>query len=578
MKDKSSYSLLKRFIKEAIHEKRTLAIVTIAIIGSAIANIASPYILSVAIDNYIIPGRYAQFWLIAVLYLLALVSQWLFATLQTFYTEVFGQKVLKNLRRMLHDKMLVSNLNFFKDKSTGDLVSRIINDTNVINDVLVSGLLGGLSSLLSLSGIVIAMLFLDVKLTLVTLSSVPIMVLIALYFGGRMRSAYRDTRQKIAKISSVVEESVAGIEAIRSFGKEEDTEKEFSKASTETIKAYLRVAVYMGIFWPLMNIASLLSVIVVIAYGGYQAYLGAVSIGVVVAFIQYAQRFRGPINNVVSMYDSLQSALAALERTYEVLDDENVEEYEGIHIEKIKERIEFRNVWFEYEKGRPVLKDINLVIPAGSKIALVGKTGAGKTTVASLLMRFYDPTSGSLFYDEIEGREISRRSLRKRIGYVPQETYLFPGTIMENISMANPDASKEDIIKVCRELGVHDFIMKLPKGYETTAGEAGKLLSVGEKQLISLARALLKDPDVVILDEALSSIDPKTERLVQDAMLKLMNGRTSIIIAHRLSIVRYVDDIVVIDDGKIVEKGSLDELLSKKGYFYRLYTSQHSGI
>ena len=296
------------------------------------------------------------------------------------------------------------------------------------------------------------------------------------------------------------------------------------------------------------------------------------------AFIQYAQRFRGPINNVVSMYDSLQSALAALERTYEVLDNENVEEYEGIHIEKIKERIEFRNVWFEYEKGRPVLKDINLVIPAGSKIALVGKTGAGKTTVASLLMRFYDPTSGSLFYDEIEGREISRRSLRKRIGYVPQETYLFPGTIMENISMANPDASKEDIIKVCRKLGVHDFIMKLPKGYETTAGEAGKLLSVGEKQLISLARALLKDPDVVILDEALSSIDTKTERLVQDAMLKLMNGRTSIIIAHRLSIVKYVDNIVVIDNGKIVEKGSLDELLGKKGYFYRLYTSQHSGI
>jgi len=574
MKNNSSYSLLKRFIKEAVYEKKTLVIVIISIIGSAIATTASPYILSIAIDSYIIPGKYAQLWLIAVLYLLALIAQWLFATLQTFYTEVFGQKVLRNLRKMLHDKILISSLDFFKDKSTGDLVSRIINDTNIINDVLVSGLLGGLSSLLSLSGIIIAMLFLDVKLTLVTLSSVPIMILIALYFGGRMRSAYRDTRQKIAKISSVVEESVAGIETIKSFGKEKDTEREFSKASVETIKAYLRVAVYMGIFWPLMNIATLLSVIVVIAYGGYQAYLGTVSIGVVVAFIQYAQRFRGPINNVVSMYDSLQSALAALERTYEVLDDKSVEDYEGITIEGIKKRIEFRDVWFEYEKGRPVLKNINLKINAGSKIAIVGKTGAGKTTIASLIMRFYDPTRGSIFYDEIDGRKISRRSLRKRIGYVPQETYLFPGTIMENIIMANPEAKKEDVVRVCKDIGVHDFIIKLPKGYETTAGEAGKLLSVGEKQLISLARAMLKDPDVVILDEALSSVDPKTERLVQDAMLNLMKGRTSIIIAHRLSIVRYVDNIVVVHNGKIVEEGSLESLLSRKGYFYNLYASQ----
>ncbi len=574
MADKSSLSLLKRFIREAISERKILALVVMIIIGSAIANIASPYILSVAIDDYIIPGKYGKLWLIALLYLLSLVGQWFFATLQTFYTEVFGQKVLKNLRELLHRKMLISNLDFFKEKSTGDLVSRIINDTNVVNDVLVSGLLGGLGSLLSLSGIIVAMLLLDVKLTLVTLSSVPFMIIIALYFGGKMRKAYRDTRKKIAKISSVVEESVAGIETIRAFGKEDDVEKEFSRVSTETLKAYLRVAIYMGLFWPFMNIASLLSVIVVIAYGGYQAYLGAVSIGVVVAFIQYAQRFRGPINNVVSMYDSLQSALAALERIYEVLDDRQMEDYEGLSIEKLRGNIEFRNVWFEYEKNRAVLKHVNLLIPAGSKIAVVGKTGAGKTTLANLIMRFYDPTEGVVLYDEIDGRKISRRSLRRRIGYVPQETYLFPGTIMENVLMANPEATREDVIEVCKKLGVHEFIMKLPKGYETTAGEAGKLLSVGEKQLISLARALLKDPEVVILDEALSSVDPRTERLVQDAMLKLMEGRTSIIIAHRLSIVHYVNKVVVIENGEIVEEGSPETLLGREGYLHRLYASQ----
>ncbi|HIH72047.1 MAG TPA: ABC transporter ATP-binding protein, partial [Thermococcaceae archaeon] len=446
--------------------------------------------------------------------------------------------------------------------------------TGIVNDVLVSGLLGGLGSLLSLAGIMAAMFILDVKLTLVTLTSVPLMVLVAYYFGGKMRKAYRETRRKIAKISSVVEESVAGIETIRAFGREGQVEREFSKASEETIKAYLRVALYMGLFWPLMNIASLLSVVVVIAYGGYLASRGAVSIGIVVAFIQYAQRFRGPINNVMSMYDSLQSALAALERIYEVLDDENVEDYSGEAVERLRGEIEFRNVWFEYERGRPVLKGINISIPAGSKVALVGRTGAGKTTIANLIMRFYDPTRGRVLYDGIDGREISRKSLRRRIGYVPQETYLFPGTVMENILIANPEASEEDVIRVCRQLGVHDFIMRLPKGYETDAGEAGKLLSVGERQLISLARAMLKDPDVVILDEALSSVDPKTERLVQDAMLKLMEGRTSIIIAHRLGITRFADKVVVVDGGKIVEEGHPEELLAKKGHFYRLYTSQ----
>ena len=571
---RSSLSLLKRFIGEALSHRKTLIIVVVSIIGSALATLAPPYILSVAIDRYILAGNYDRFWFIALLYLSALTAQWFFATLQTFYIEVFGQKVLRDLRARLHEKVLRSSLDFFKDKSTGDLVSRIVNDTGIVNDVLVSGLFGSLGSLLSLIGIIIAMFLLDVKLTLVTLASVPLMILVAYYFGGKMRRAYRETRQKIAKISSVVEESVAGVETIRAFGREGEVEREFSRVSRETIKAYLRVAVYMGLFWPLMNITSLVSVIIVIAYGGYLAYQGTMSIGVVIAFIQYAQRFRGPINEVIGLYDSLQSALAALERIYEIFDDEGVEDYEGIYVEKLRGEIKFDNVWFEYERGIPVLKGINLQIPPASKIAIVGRTGAGKTTIASLIMRFYEPTEGRVLYDGIDGRRISRKSLRRRIGYVPQETYLFPGTIMENILMANPEASEEDVIRVCKELGVHDFIMRLPKGYNTSAGEAGKLLSVGERQLISLARALLKDPDIVILDEALSSVDPKTERLVQDAMLKLMEGRTSIIIAHRLSITRFVDKVVVVEDGKIIEEGSSKALLEKRGYFYRLYVSQ----
>ncbi|MEB3765888.1 MAG: ABC transporter ATP-binding protein/permease [Desulfurococcales archaeon] len=570
----SSLMIFKRFLSEAFVHRRLLAVILLAIIGSTISTLAAPYILRIAIDEYIVPGRFEDLAGIALLYLIALTGQWLFTTLQTYTVQVFGQRVLFDLRARLQRKLLDSKLDYFKDKRTGDLVSRIINDTSMVNDVLVSGLLGGIGSLLSLVGIIGAMLLLDVQLTVVAMTTIPLMVFISKYFGGRIYRAYRDTRQKIAKISSIVEESVSGIETVKAFGREPMVEEEFSRASRDTVKAYMRVAYYMGFFWPLMNISSLLSIVIVLAYGSYLAYTGAVSLGIVVAFVQYTQRFRGPINNVVSMYDSLQSALASLVRIYEVLDDENTEETEGEKIDRLKGEIELREVWFEYEPENPVLKNVNLHIKPGETIALVGRTGAGKTTLANLIMRFYDPTKGLLLYDGKDSRQLDRRSIRARIGYVPQETYLFPGTIAENIQIARPGASLNDVVRVCKELGIHEFIIKLPRGYDTPAGEAGKLLSVGEKQLISLARALIRDPDIVILDEALSSVDPRTEQLVYQAMQKLMNGRTSIIIAHRLSLTRLADRIIVLDQGKIIEQGSFNDLIKKKGYFYKLYTSQ----
>ncbi len=512
--------------------------------------------------------------MIASLYLIALVLQWLFTTVQTYYVEKFGQSVLEELRARIHKKIITANIDFFKDKKTGDLVSRIINDTGMVNDVLVSGLLGGIGSTLSLVGIIGAMLYLDVKLTLVVLLSVPVMVFVAKHFGGKIRTAYRQTRREIARISSVVEEGVSGIETVKAFGQERKVEEEFEEASKGAVRAYIKVAFYMGLFWPLMNISSLLSIVLVLAYGGYLAYMGAISVGTVVAFIQYTQRFRGPINEVVSMYDSLQSALAALERIYEVIDDPNMEVFDGIRVEKLEGHVRFENVWFWYEEGKPVLRNINIDIPPGTTIALVGKTGAGKTTMANLIMRFYDPKRGRILYDGLIGTGINKESLRSRISYVPQETYLFPGSVMENIKIAKPGSTDEEVVNVCRQLGIHEFIERLPKGYDTPAGEAGKLLSVGEKQLISIARAMLKNPDIVILDEALSSVDPKTESLVQHAILKLMEGRTSIIIAHRLTITRHADRIIVIDNGKIIEEGGFKDLLTRRGKFHELYSSQ----
>ncbi len=569
----STLRLLRRFLSDMLVHKRLLAVVVATIIGASLATLTAPYILGRAIDEYIIPGRWEELPIVAALYFAALAAQWAFMAARNWYINVFGQRILYDLRNRLLERSLRARMDFYRGHTTGDLVSRIINDTSHVNDVLVSGLLGGLGDLASLVGIMAAMFILDARLALVALASVPFMVFVARYFGGRMRRAYRETREKIARVSSVVEEVVSGIETVRAYGREREAAEEFRRASVETHKAYMRVAVYMGLFWPLMNLSSTLSIALVLAAGAYLVYTGAATIGVVVAFIQYVQRFRGPINNVVSMYDSLQSALASLERIYEIL-DAPIEDDEGIEVERLRGHVEYREVWFEYKPGKPVIKGVNIEIKPGETIALVGHTGAGKTTLANLLLRFYDPTRGAILVDGIDTRRIRRSSLRRRISYVPQETYLFPGTIMENIRIANPEASEEDVIRVCKELGIHEFIMRLPRGYETDAGEAGKRLSAGEKQLISIARAMLRDPDMVILDEALSSVDPKTEELVRRAMKRLLEGRTAIVIAHRLQVAREADRIIVLDNGRVVEEGTFTELMARRGYFYRLYTSQ----
>jgi len=573
----STLAILNRFLRDILSHRRRLIVVILMIIGASLTTLLSPYVLEVAIDKYILAGKYKELPFIATVYLIILLLQWVFISSRDWYINVFGQDILYDLRARLMEKSLKARTDFYKDRRTGDLVSRIINDTSFVNDILVSGLLGGIGDLGNLIGIIIAMSILEPKLTLIALVNVPIMVVIARYFGGRMRRVYRDTREKIARVSSIVEETVSGVETVRSYGRESLVEDEFKRASLDTYNAYMKATLYMGIFWPLMNISSMLSIVTVLAAGAYFIYIGVTTIGVVVAFIQYTQRFRGPINNIVSMYDSLQSALASLERIYEILDADEESDY-GVEIERLDGRIEYRDVWFEYEPGNPVIKGVNLKIEPGETIALVGHTGAGKTTLVYLLLRFYDSKSGEILLDGINVKDIKRSSLRRRIGYVPQETYLFPGTILENIRMVKPYATREEVIEACKKLGIHEFIERLPNGYDTDAGEAGKRLSTGEKQLISLARAMLRDPDIIVLDEALSSIDPKTEEIVRRAMHRLLKDRTAIIIAHRLALAQDVDRIIVLEEGKIIEEGTFQRLMTRKGRFYKLYKMQEKVV
>jgi ATP-binding cassette subfamily B protein len=418
------------------------------------------------------------------------------------------------------------------------------------------------------------MVILSPTLTLASIVSIPPLVVLTKYVGSRMRKAHREVRKEIGGLTTIVEEVYSGIDVVKSFNREKNVVERFIDVSLNVMKKALRAAFLSGFYWSSTGFISTLSSIATLIVGGYLVQKDVVSLGIVIAFTQYVGRFTGPINNIAGMYERLQQALASMDRVYDVLDYLEVEEDKGIEVERFRGEIVFDNVWFEYEKNLPVLKNVNFYIKSGELVALVGPTGAGKTTIANLLLKFYEPTAGRILIDGIDIRDIKRSCLRKRISYVPQEVYLFPGTIIDNIRVGKPDATDDEVIEVCKKLGIHEFIEKLPNGYYTDVGEAGKRLSVGERQLIAIARAMLRDPDIVILDEATSSIDPYTEELLRNAIKKLMVGRTGIIIAHRLSTARSCDRIIVISEGTINEVGSFEELINKKGMFYRLYQTQ----
>jgi ATP-binding cassette subfamily B protein len=576
----SDKSTIVRFIKEVLENRKYVAIAIITIVLSTIVSLYPPYVLGLVVD---VINRYLQthsqdllnrFSFLSIVYLSLILIQWFLQMVRGYVIELIGQKMVYTLRSRMFSKLLTVKMNFYKDKFAGDLVSRIVNDTTTIVDVFVNGLLNIIGDIISLIGVFIMMAILSPTLTLASIVSISPLVVLTKYVGSRMRKAHREVRKGIGGLTTIVEEVYSGIDVVKSFNREKNVVERFIDVSLNVMKKALRAAFLSGFYWSSTGFISTLSSIATLIVGGYLVQKDVVSLGIVIAFTQYVGRFTGPINNIAGMYERLQQALASMDRVYEVLDYLEVEEDKGIEVERFRREIVFDNIWFEYEKNLPVLKNVNFYIKPGELVALVGPTGAGKTTIANLLLKFYEPTAGRILIDGIDIRDIKRSCLRKRISYVPQEVYLFPGTIIDNIRVGKPDATDDEVIEVCKKLGIHEFIEKLPNGYYTDVGEAGKRLSVGERQLIAIARAMLRDPDIVILDEATSSIDPYTEELLRNAIKKLMVGRTGIIIAHRLSTARSCDRIIVISEGTINEAGSFEELINKKGMFYRLYQTQ----
>jgi len=499
------------------------------------------------------------------------------ANLGSFYFMVsVGQNVLYELRRQIFAKILDLSLSFFDDREAGDLMSRLTNDTDVINQVLSMGLTRMVSSAFTLVGILIAMLVLNWRLALVSFSILPVMVFSTVFFAGRARRAFRATRKTIGGVSSELEENIAGVKVAQAFSRERANVEAFREVSAANRDANVTAETITAAFGPTLDVLATVGVGIVVGYGGYLTLNGLATVGIIVAFVQYVRRFFEPVRAIAMIWANLQSAIAGAERIFEILDTPPTVEdaADAIELPRVEGRIAFEDVCFEYKPGEPVLEDVNLVAEPGQTVALVGPTGTGKTTVVNLIGRFYDVCGGRVTVDGRDVRQVTRASLRGQMGIVLQDTFLFAGTVMDNIRYGRLEATDEEVIEAAKTANAHDFIMRMPDGYQTELTEQGSNLSQGQRQLISIARAVLAGPRILILDEATSSVDTRTELLIQNALGELLRGRTSFVIAHRLSTIRDADQVIFIEQGRIAERGTHDELLAKQGLYYDLYMSQ----
>ena len=578
----SAKEIFARLLKYLLPYKKWIAITIFAVVVTSVTKIASPYILGREIvSKYILRGDLSGFQTIILIFIGIQIANWIANTIRTYGLGKIGQSLLFRMRENLFSHLQELSLRFFDSSDTGDLISRVTNDTDAIGEAFTSGLVQVASDILSLFMIVVVMFSIDVHLSLASLVVVPLIVAVALLFNSKFREAYRMQRTKISSITSKLQESISGIREIQSFTRERDVIRDFRNANLENFRANLQATKVWGSFFPTIQLIQALGSGIVILYGGWLAFngmLGSIedAVGTLITFVMYIGMFFGPIFDLTNFYNTVQSALVAAERIFEILDvkPEIKESEDAIELPKVKGEIEFRNVTFGYKPENPVLHNISFRIKPKETVALVGPTGAGKSTIIKLLCRFYDPQAGQILIDGYDLKKIKLKSLRKRMGIVLQETFLFSGTIMDNIRYGKIDATEEEVVAAAKLVGAHEFIEKLPDGYNTKIGAGGAGLSSGQKQLISFARALLRNPTILILDEATSSVDPYTDLLIRKAMKVLLKNRTAIIIAHRLSTVRDADRILVIDNGKIVEEGNHRELIKKGGLYSHLYKMQ----
>ena len=567
---------LKRVWSYLRAEKIGFFAVVASILLSTIFTVTAPAVLGIAIDEYIVnfdlEGLPNILALLAAVYIGAAFFMWL----QSFIMAGVAQKVVRNLRNEVFAKLQELPLKYFDTHTKGELMSRVTNDIENISVALSEYTTQLISSVLTVTGVLIAMFALNVPLAIASVITVPLVIFLAGKIAQKSYKAFSEQQEGLGSMNGFVEEYVSGQKVVKLYGQEELALGKFDDINVKLRDASMKANIYGGVMGPLMTSVNNLNLAIVVGVGGVMTLNGMATVGLITSFINYSRQFARPINQVAQVYGNIQGAIAGAERVFNILDEktEFEDESEEKTIGKLEGTVDFEGVDFAYDEERLILKDINIHAKPGETIALVGPTGSGKTTVINVLSRFYEVKEGAVKVDGKDIRDINKKDLREKLGVVLQDAFLFSGTVKDNIKYGKLEATDEEIKQAAKVANAHSFIKRLPQGYDTPVVEEGKNLSQGQRQLITIARAVLSDPDILVLDEATSSVDTRTEQVIQEGMNNLMEGRTSFVIAHRLKTIKNADKIVVLKDGEIIELGSHNELLDKGGFYSDLYTTQ----